>query len=194
LGHQQLKAEVEYHGGYTRIGMGDRYTLMMLANELWSLTRNDWNVYPQLAYQTRADGTFCHKTFAAANEFYQQPIDEIPDLVPEKVLVGSPRGSAIRSQLDQVRLLQYFAWAEQEIQTGVAFSVNNFHIEFWYELTLERQPDEDDPLTYPHLLQNLWFQRLSKVLQNSPKPLFSTKKTLRLSAVIRFFLRPSQSC
>jgi hypothetical protein len=58
-----VKVEVEYQWGYTRIGMGDRYTLRMSATELWSFTRNDWQVYPEPAYQTRADGTVCHRTF-----------------------------------------------------------------------------------------------------------------------------------
>jgi hypothetical protein len=42
LRDQPVKVEVEYRGGYTRIRMCDRYTLRMLATELWTLTRNDW--------------------------------------------------------------------------------------------------------------------------------------------------------
>jgi hypothetical protein len=160
LRDQPVKVEVEYHGGYTRIGMGDRYTLRMLATELWKLNRNDWEVSPNLAYQTRADGTVCHGTFDSAEKFRQTFPDGFAN-TPEKVLVGTPRGSAIRSPTDQGRLLQYFAWAGQEIQTGVAFSVNNFHIEYWYELVLERQPDDEDLSVYLLALQNLWFERLS---------------------------------
>jgi hypothetical protein len=155
-----VKVEVEYHGGYTRIGMGDRYTLTMLATELWKLTRNDWEVYPDLPYQTRADGTVCHRTFDSAEKFRQTFLNDFAN-APEKVLVGTPRGSAIRSPPDQGRLLQYFAWAGQEIQTGVAFSVNSFHIEYWYDIVMDPQPGDEDLLVYPLALQNLWFERLS---------------------------------
>jgi hypothetical protein len=157
---QPVKVEVEYHGGYTRIGMGERYSLRMLAMELWKLTRNDWEVYPEPAYQTRADGTVCHKTFDSADKFHQSFVDDFA-AIPEKVLVGTPRGSAIRCRLDQGRLLQYFAWAGQEIMTGVAFSVNSFHIEHWYDLVLEPFPDDEDISVYPLALQNLWFEILS---------------------------------
>jgi hypothetical protein len=131
--------------------MGDRYTLMMLANELWSLTHSNWNVYPALPYQTRADGTVCHKCLSS-DEFHQLPIDEFFE-APEKVLVGTPRGSFIRNPLDQGRLLQYFAWAGQAIETGVAFSVNDFRIEYWYSLILQQNPDDSDLSAYFHDLQ-----------------------------------------
>jgi hypothetical protein len=94
LKSQPIKVEVEYQWGYTRIGMGDRYSLMMLANELWSLTRNAWDVYPAFPYQTRADGTVCHKCLGSAQEFRQIAIEELTD-TPEKVLSGTPRGSII---------------------------------------------------------------------------------------------------
>jgi hypothetical protein len=155
-----VKVEVEYHGGYTRIGMGDRYTLRMLATELWKLTQNHWGVYPNLPYQTRAGGTVCHKTFDSAKEFHQTFIDDFAN-APEKVFVGTPRGSAIRAPLDQDRLLQYFAWASQEILTGVAFSVNSYHVEYLYDTVLEQQPDDDDRSVYILALQNLWFERLT---------------------------------
>jgi hypothetical protein len=158
LRDQPVKVEVEYHGGYTRIGMGDRYTSRMLATELWKLTRNDWEVYPEPAYQTRADGTVCHKTFDSAEKFHQSFADDFA-AIPEKVLVGAPRGSAIRCRLDQGRLLQHFAWAGQEIMTGVAFSVNSFHIEYWYVLVIDPQPNDEDISGYQLALQNLWFER-----------------------------------
>jgi hypothetical protein len=39
--------------------------------------------------------------------------------------------------------------------------VNNFQIEYWYDLTLQPQPDDDDLSVYPLALQELWFERLS---------------------------------
>jgi hypothetical protein len=162
LRDQPVEVEVEYRWGYARLGMGDSYTLRMLAMELWALTHNDWRINPEPAYQTRADGTVCHKTFDSAGEFHQSFVDDIA-IIPAKVLVGTPRGSAIRCHLDQAHLLQYFAWAGQEIMTGVAFSVNSFHIEYWYDLVLDPLPDDEDTSVYPLALQNLWFERLSAI-------------------------------
>jgi hypothetical protein len=76
----------------------------MLATELWSLTRDDWEVYPEPAYQTRADGTVCHRTFDSPEKFRQTFLDDFA-IAPEKVLVGTPHGSAIRIPLDQGRLI-----------------------------------------------------------------------------------------
>jgi hypothetical protein len=141
LKDQPVKVEVEYQRGFTRIGMGDRYTLRMLVTELWALTQNRWGIYPGPAYQTRADGTACHRTFSTADEFHQDFLDDMLT-PPEKVLSGTPRGSEIRNQLDRPRLLQYFAWAGQNIETGVAFSVEDHRVEYWLILpsSLIRKP------------------------------------------------------
>jgi hypothetical protein len=104
LRDQPVKVEVENEWGYTRIGMGDRYTPMMLATELWTLTQNDWQIYPKPAHETRADGTVCHRSFVTADEFEQTFIHDFA-VIPEKLLAAAPRGSAIRSQLDQGSLL-----------------------------------------------------------------------------------------
>jgi hypothetical protein len=127
LRDQPVKVEVEYEWGYTRIGMGNRYTPMLLATELWTLTQNDWQIYPKPAHETRADGTVCHRTFRTADEFEQTFVHDFA-VIPEKFLAAAPRGSAVRSQLDQGSLLQYFAWACQVIETGVALSVDNFNL------------------------------------------------------------------
>jgi hypothetical protein len=103
----------------------------MLATELWTMTRNDWQVYPATAYQTRADGTVCHKTVGSAAEFHQVFVDDFAE-VPEKVLAGTPGGAFIRNPRYQGRLLQYFARAGPDIEMGVAFSLEDFQIEYWY--------------------------------------------------------------
>jgi hypothetical protein len=95
LRDQPVKVEVSYRWGYNRIGMGDRYTLMMLANELWVLTHNKWNVYPKQPHQTRADGTICHETYENRDDFFNADINNFA-LIPEKLLSTTPRGSVIR--------------------------------------------------------------------------------------------------
>jgi hypothetical protein len=162
LRDQPVKVEVNYHGGYTHLGMGDRYTPMMLATELWSLTHNEWQIYPKQAHETRADGTVCHDTFRTADEFQQMCIHEFA-VIPEKYLIAAFRGSSINAQLDRARLLQYFAWTQQVIETGVAFSVNDYHIEFWFNEALQPDPDDSDTLdVYEWALKRIWFASLQE--------------------------------
>jgi hypothetical protein len=131
----------------------------MLATELWTLTRNDWQVYPCAASQTRADNTVCHDSTTTADSFHQAFIDSFAD-PPPKVLVGIPRGSSIKNELDQGLLLQYVAWVNQAIDVGVAFSVNNFQVEYWFNMVLQPQPDDDNLNVYIMVLQEMWFERL----------------------------------
>jgi hypothetical protein len=159
LRDQPVKVEVSHQWGYTRLGMGDRYTLRMLASELWTLTRNDWQAYPRAANQTRADNTVCHTSTSTAESFHQAFIDSFAD-PPPKVLVGIPRGSSIKNQLDQGLLLQYVAWDNQAIDFGVAFAVDNFQVEYWFNMTLQPQPDDDNLNVYIMALQEVWFERL----------------------------------
>jgi hypothetical protein len=75
----------------------------------------------------------------------------------------TPRGSEIRNQVDRLRLLQCFAWAGQNIETGVAFSVEDHQVEYWYNLTPQPDPEADngDLPRYVRLLQEAWFEQLS---------------------------------
>jgi hypothetical protein len=94
--------------------------------------------------------------------FRQTFIDSFAD-IPEKVLVGTPRGASLKFQLDQGRLLQYFARAGQAIDVGVAFSVDNFQVEYWFNLALQPQPDGEDLSVCVSALQALWFERLQEL-------------------------------
>jgi hypothetical protein len=67
-----VKVEIEYHLGYTRIGMGDRHT-------------------------PRIDGTICHGTTDNPESLRQAFINSFAD-PPENFLVGGPRGATIRCQ------------------------------------------------------------------------------------------------
>jgi hypothetical protein len=49
----------------------------------------------------------------------------------------------INSQFDRERLLQYCAWAQQVIDVGVAFPVDNHTVEYWFTLTLQPLPEEN---------------------------------------------------
>jgi hypothetical protein len=132
------------------------------------LTRNEWQIFPRVAHETRADGTVCHGSTDNPESFRQAFVDSFAD-TPEKVLVGTPRGGSIKCQLDQGRLLQYFAWAGQAIDVGVAFSVDNFQIEYWFNLALQPQPDDEDLNVYVLALQALWFERLQELVPQIAK-------------------------
>jgi hypothetical protein len=162
LRDQPVKVEVNYHWSYTRIGMGDRYTLRMLATELWTLTRNDWQVYPRSARETRADGTVVHDSSDTSESFRQTFLDSFAE-APPKVVVGTPRGSSIKSPIDQALLLQYFAWAGQAFDVGSAFSVDNHQVEYWFNVTLQPQPDDEGLQVYVADLKGMWFERLSEL-------------------------------
>jgi hypothetical protein len=47
---QPVRIQIEYEYGFAKLGMGDRYTLRMLAQEFWALTRNDWSLYPGVGF------------------------------------------------------------------------------------------------------------------------------------------------
>jgi hypothetical protein len=46
---------------------------------------------------------------------------------------------------------------------GVAFNVDNFQIEYWFNLFLQPLPDDEDRSTYQLALQALWFERLQEL-------------------------------
>jgi hypothetical protein len=139
--------------------MCERYTLSMLAMEMWDLTQNYWQFFPRAANQTRADETVCHDSTDSAESFRQAFIDSFAE-APPKVLPGTPRGSTVKSPLDQTLLFQYFAWAGQAFDVGVAFSVDNYQIEFWFKMTLQPIPDDDELSVYVRVIQEFWFERL----------------------------------
>jgi hypothetical protein len=41
--------------------------------------------------------------------------------------------------------------------------VDNFQIEYWFNLFLQPLPDDEDPSTYQLALQALWFERLQEL-------------------------------
>jgi hypothetical protein len=49
--------------------MGDSYTLRMLAQEFWALTRNDWSIYPGIGFGRLMDGTIRHNTTSDPSSF-----------------------------------------------------------------------------------------------------------------------------
>jgi hypothetical protein len=91
----------------------------MLANEHYALTQGTWEMYPKADYRRLVDGTIIHNFTTDLREFQQVlAVDELIE-PPPKILEERGRGTEICSMVDQEKLLQYWAWTQQEIEVGV---------------------------------------------------------------------------
>jgi hypothetical protein len=158
-----VRVQIEYRNGYTKIGMGDAYSLRMLAQRFWTLTHNEWNLYPQGSSRRCIDGTIVHETSTDPNSFHKSMAVDRIDTPPVKIQKDQGRGTAINSTEDHARLLQYWAWARQEIAVGVALNLDNHSAEYWLKLVLDPLEDDDGGRAYPLALEQLWLARLRQM-------------------------------
>jgi hypothetical protein len=101
------RVQIEYEYGYTRLGIGEGYTLRVLAQEFWALTKNDWNLYPKSSHERLIDGTICHLTSHSPESFHNAlEVDRI-DPPPVKIQEDGGRGTSINASTDQASLLRY---------------------------------------------------------------------------------------
>jgi hypothetical protein len=56
----EVQLVIEYEMGYMKVGMGNAYTITMLAWEFQELTQRQWNFYPINGYRRLNDGTVVH--------------------------------------------------------------------------------------------------------------------------------------
>jgi hypothetical protein len=101
----------------------------MLAQEFWTLTHNEWNLYPQGSSRRRIDGTIVHETTTDSTSFHKSMALDRIDTPPVKIQEDQGRGTAINSTEDHARLLKYWAWARQEIAVGVALNLDSHSAE-----------------------------------------------------------------
>jgi hypothetical protein len=138
-----LRVIIEYDDGYMKVGMGEAYTIRMLSNEFWELTRRTWEFGPALPIRREIDGTVVH----GITWDWREPTP--------KILEERGRGTLIRNLKSQGKLLQYWAWAGTAIDVGIFFPEANWNIEYWMKLTLQQVPDDEDPSVYPTKLKDL---------------------------------------
>jgi hypothetical protein len=50
----------EYGDGFMNVGMSEAYTLRMLIDEFWYLTRESWGIFPTLPIRRNLDGAVVH--------------------------------------------------------------------------------------------------------------------------------------
>jgi hypothetical protein len=106
-----VRVRIEYDYGYTRLGMGEGYTLRMLAQEFWALTHNSWDLHAGVSVAREIDGTIRHGTTNNAASFHNSLSTDFIVEPPAKIQEDQGRGTSINSKEDQARLLQYWAWA-----------------------------------------------------------------------------------
>jgi hypothetical protein len=125
-----VRVRIGYEYGHTKIGMGERYTLTMLAAEFWQLSHNAWNMFPEPSSERDLDGTIVHKVSQDSQRFYRSlPVDEM-DVPPVRIQEENARGTAINHAEDQAHMLQYWACDRQ--------SVKGKRIRVWQVVTLPK--------------------------------------------------------
>jgi hypothetical protein len=55
-GVMEIQVIIEYHLGHVRLGMGNAYTIRMLADEFEAITQGCWDIYPLNGYRRLLDG------------------------------------------------------------------------------------------------------------------------------------------
>jgi hypothetical protein len=131
-----VQAIIEYEYGYMKVGMGEAYTIRMLSNEFYALTQNTWELYPKAGYRRLTDWSIVRNVTTDLHEF--QSVLALDDMIvpPPKTLEERGRGTEIHSLADQAKLLQYWAWSQQEIEVGVMVPETNPVLEFWMFIKL----------------------------------------------------------
>jgi hypothetical protein len=135
----------------------------MLAQEFWALTHNSWDLYPGVSVAREIDGTIRHGTTNDAASFHNSLSTDLIVDPPAKIQEDQGRGTSINSKENQTKLLQYWAWARQEIAVGVAFFINSHTTEYWMNLVLDQLADDDEGRAYAGALQQLWLWRLRQL-------------------------------
>lgn len=154
--------QIEYGDGDARIGMGERYTITMLNNELCAVIGDDWGIYPSLAYRRLLDGTVRHHTTANYDEISGAVEHNIMFELPEKIQEDAGRGTEIVLTTDQLRLSDYWAQAGQTALVGVALQTDNRTVEFWMPMTID--PIACEPLeAYLVALQLQWQEKIRQI-------------------------------
>jgi hypothetical protein len=159
----QLRVQIGYDYGYTKLGMGDSYTLGMLAAEFWTLTHNAWNMSPEASTERDIDGTILHKVSQDSGRFHNSlPIDQM-DVPPVKIQEDNGRGTAINHAEDQARLLQYWAWSQQPVKVGIWLSINTYSAEYWLDIVMQLIDGDNERRAYRLVLQQRWPAKLRKL-------------------------------
>jgi hypothetical protein len=100
-----VQAVIEYEEGYMKVGMGEAYTMGMLANEFWELTQRHWEFAPIGSFRREIDGSIVHKVTWVIKEFREAAASSAMIVPPPKILEERGRGTLIRNIKSQGKLL-----------------------------------------------------------------------------------------
>jgi hypothetical protein len=165
VGVMEVQVMMEYHLGYTRIGMGNAYTIKMLSDEFEAVTQEHWGIYPLQGHRRLTDGTVVHSVTNDRNLYWAVAADQTIQVCPPKILEERGRGTLITNQEDQGKLLQYWAHGQKELEVGVGLPLNGRKCEYWMKITLQPVPDDDGPTIYLREVYRLSKERLSSISQ-----------------------------
>jgi hypothetical protein len=162
LTEMAVRVQIEYDYGYTKLGMGESYTQRMLANEIWTLTHNAWNIFPEPSFARDIDATIRHKVSNHPNKFHNSLSIDQMDTPPVKIQEDNGRGTMINNPNDQAHLLQYWTWSQQPLKVCIGLNINDYSSKYWLDLTMQLIEDVDDGKACPTVLQQLWLEILHK--------------------------------
>jgi hypothetical protein len=109
LEDQPNKIKLIYGSGYALFGMGDRYTIRMLAGEFLTLIgAEDWSICPSVSYERLMDGTIVCQTVTDWREIEGLITNDIMLNLPERYQEDAGRGTDINLRTDQLRVLDYW--------------------------------------------------------------------------------------
>jgi hypothetical protein len=143
-----------------RVGMGNAYTINMIAEEFGYLTQAQWGFYPINGYRRLNDETVLHQVTKNFDQFREAITLHELQVYPTKILEERGRGTLITNVGDQGRLFQSWAWSQQLTDVGVLIPTERLKIECWMKITLQPIPDDSDPTSYAKALKELWLERL----------------------------------
>jgi hypothetical protein len=165
VGVMEVQVLIEYQLGYTRIGMGNTYTIKMLADEFEAVTQGLWGIYPLNGYRRLTDGSVVHGVTNDRDLYWAAAADQTIQVCPPKILEERGRGTPITNQEDPGKLLQYWAYGLKDIEVGVGLPLNGRRYEYWMKITLQPIEDEDGPTVYLREAFRLAKERLLQVTQ-----------------------------
>jgi hypothetical protein len=152
----------EYGDGFMKVGMSESYTLRMLMDEFWYLTRESWEIFPTLPTKRNLDGAVVHEATENWTETKATLQREKKLKLPPKIIEDRGRGTLIRNAISQGKLLQYWARIEEEIEVGIFIpeETNGVprNVEYWMNLTLQYAPNAK-PDDYPGFLMDMCLQK-----------------------------------
>jgi hypothetical protein len=158
-----LQVVIEYDSGFMIVGMEEAHTIRMLTNEFWEVTQQTWEFAPVGIHRRETDGTVVHGIEWDRLKHRAIMSDDEKVVPPPKILEERGRGTVIKNQMSQGKLLKYWAWAQTPIEVGVYFPQESITIEYWMKVTLPKVENDENPTIYLRVLKELWMMRLRDI-------------------------------